>query len=599
LQVADNNIALREYERRRHERQETRARCTRLHGRIANARIGVFLIAAGLAWLTFWSQRTSGLWLGLSLAVFLILVFWHERVRQARKRAESAVAFFDKALARIRNEWAGTGEPGTRFLDESHPNAVDLDLFGRGSLFELLCTARTRQGEDTLADWLRAPASAEVVYARQKAVEELRSRLDLREDIALLASDVPRGVTFDALIGWGKLAGIPISPSARASAIVVAAASVGLLIAWGGFGVSWYFLLPVLLLEGSFALWLSKRVRVVLGPVERRAADLSLFLELLGRFEREPFESSRLCQLRAELDAAGLRPSRQIARLVRFIEWLNAQNNLIFAPLAPFLLWNTQFALAIEAWRVRSGPAIGRWLSAIGELEALCALATYAYENPVDPFPEIVTAGICFEAEALGHPLIPRDRCVTNDVRLSKEPQLWIVSGSNMSGKSTLLRTIGVNTVLALAGGPVRARRLRITSVVVGATLRVQDSLQAGRSRFFAEITRLHQLLDLAKESPPLLFLLDELLQGTNSHDRRIGAEAVVCNLLDRGAIGLLTTHDLALTQIGELLSPRAANVHFEDQLQDGQMSFDYRIHPGVVQHNNALALMRAVGIDV
>jgi len=168
-----------------------------------------------------------------------------------------------------------------------------------------------------------------------------------------------------------------------------------------------------------------------------------------------------------------------------------------------------------------------------------------------------------------------------------------------MSGKSTLLRTIGINAVLALAGAPVRARRLQLTPVVVGATLRIQDSLQAGRSRFFAEISRVHQLLDLARGSPPLLFLLDELLQGTNSHDRRIGAEAVLRTLLDRGAIGLITTHDLALTQIAELLGPRAVNVHFEDQLKDGTMVFDYRVHPGVVTHSNALALMRAVGIEV
>jgi DNA mismatch repair ATPase MutS len=207
--------------------------------------------------------------------------------------------------------------------------------------------------------------------------------------------------------------------------------------------------------------------------------------------------------------------------------------------------------------------------------------------------------GAWFEAERVGHPLLPGSTCVRNDVSLGGERQVFVISGSNMSGKSTLLRTVGVNAVLALAGGPVRAGRFRMTPLAIGATLRIQDSLQAGRSRFFAEITRVRQLVDLSRGPTPLLFLLDELFHGTNSHDRRVGAEAVVRGLLDRGAIGLITTHDLALTAIVDRLTPRAENVHFEDQFADGIMHFDYRMRPGVVQHSNALALMRAVGLDV
>jgi len=599
IQGADSGSPSREYEHRRAERRLAAARHARLHWSVANARIGVFLVVATLAFLSFWQQWISEIWVGTSAIAFVALVIWHEHIRQARSRAEGAVQFYEKALARIENRWPGTGEPGNRFLDESHPNAIDLDLFGTGSLFELLCTARTRKGEDTLADWLRSPALPDEIRARQAAVQDLRPRLDLREDLALLAADVPAGVDFDALVRWGAAPPTPFAPVARGLAVLLAVLAVSSLVAWGGFGASLYFVLPILVLEAGFAFWFSKRVKRVLEPVERRSRDLSLLSALLGRFEREPFRSERLRQLRATLDSAGLPPSKRIAQLARFIDWLTAQANLIFAPIAPFLLWNTQFAFAIEAWRVRSGQAIAGWLHAIGELEALCALATYTYENPSDPFPEILAGKPCFDAEALGHPLIDRERCVTNYVRLNGEPQLWIVSGSNMSGKSTLLRTIGVNAVLALAGGPVRALRLRITPLVVGATLRIQDSLQAGRSRFFAEITRVHQLIDLAKGSPPLLFLLDELFQGTNSHDRRIGAEVVLRNLLERGALGLITTHDLALTQIADLFGARAANVHFEDQFRDGTMTFDYRVHPGVVEHSNALALMRAVGIDI
>jgi hypothetical protein len=368
---------------------------------------------------------------------------------------------------------------------------------------------------------------------------------------------------------------------------------------WGALQVGPFPFLAAFLLGIGVMLWQSRRIRAVLEPVERRARDLAILAGVLARLERETFTAPRLRELRAALETVGLPPSQRIGQLANLIDWLNAQRNQLFLPLAFVLQWPLQFAFALEAWRLAWGPAVARWLAVVGEFEALSALACYAYENPADPFPEIVAEGPWFEGEGLGHPLMPAARCVRNDVRLGGDLRLLVVSGSNMSGKSTLLRTVGVNAVLALAGAPVRAHRLRLSPLVVGATLRIQDSLQAGRSRFYAEITRVRQLVDLAKGPLPLLFLLDEILHGTNSHDRRVGAEAVVRSLVNLGAIGLVTTHDLALTHMVEQLGPRAANVHFADHFENGTMTFDYRMRPGVVQHSNALALMRAVGLEV
>ncbi|GAC1451670.1 MAG: hypothetical protein NVSMB9_36630 [Isosphaeraceae bacterium] len=278
---------------------------------------------------------------------------------------------------------------------------------------------------------------------------------------------------------------------------------------------------------------------------------------------------------------------------------LDARRNQLFAPFAALFLWATHLAIAIDHWRARSGPLISAWIVAVGQFEAICAFAAYAYENPADPFPQVEEDETCFDGEGIGHPLIAEQTCVRNDVQLVGDLRVLLVSGSNMSGKSTLLRTVGTNTVLALAGAPVRARRLRVSVLNLGGTLRIQDSLQAGRSRFFAEITRVRKLVELSRGQRPLLFLLDEIFHGTNSHDRTVGAEAVVRGLLDRGAIGLVTTHDLALAEFAERLGPRARNVHFEDQLVNGTMHFDFLMHPGVVRHSNALALMRAVGLDV
>jgi DNA mismatch repair ATPase MutS len=272
---------------------------------------------------------------------------------------------------------------------------------------------------------------------------------------------------------------------------------------------------------------------------------------------------------------------------------------MIFAPVAAMLLLGTQLAFALERWRAASGGAVVRWLDAVGRLEAVVALAGFAFERPDDVFPEITAGAPCFSGEGLGHPLLPASVCVRNDVKLDPPLRLLLVSGSNMSGKSTLLRTVGVLAVLAQAGAPVRARRLRLSPLALGACIHVRDSLRRGTSHFYAEILRVRLLLELGDERRALLFLLDEVLQGTNSHDRRTGAEALVRQLLDRGGVGLVTTHDLALAEIVGTLGDRAANVHFEDRVEDGRMTFDYLLKPGVVRKSNALELMRHIGLDV
>jgi hypothetical protein len=574
-------------------------RLARLEWILGNARLVVFLAGAALVYFVR-AHDIAPAWLVLPAVVFLLLLAKHERVNAARARAARAVDFYQRGLARLDGRWQGQGEPGTRFLEADHPYAADLDLFGRASLFELLCQARTRDGEKTLADWLRCPAAPGEIEARHAALRDLRPRLDLREDLDVLGSNFRRVVDPEGLAAWGAAAPVLDSHMARTSAALLVGLTLATVASWTVWDGSTTALLACLLLEMLFAVCYRSRVERVVHGVDRKAGDLALFGALLARLEREEFTAPRLRQLRAALDSEGAPPSVRIARLGRLAERAAWMHNQIFAPLGALLLWTTRHAFALEAWRLASGPAIGRWLAAVGELEALLALAAYSYENPADPLAEVVPDDPTFDGEALGHPLIPDSRCIRNDVCLGHGIDVFVVSGSNMSGKSTLLRTVGINAVLALAGGPVRARRLRISPLMVGATLRIQDSLEAGRSRFYAEITRVRQLVQIADSGvPPLLFLLDEILHGTNSHDRRLGAEAVVRTLVERGAIGLITTHDLALTHIADRLASRGANVHFEDHLENGVITFDYRMRPGIVRKSNALALMRAVGLPV
>jgi hypothetical protein len=591
--------ARREYTRRLQLRRSAVAREELWERRVADARLAVFAAGLVVLCLALWFHRLDWMWTLAPLAVYVGLVIAHDRLKRSAVRARRAVEFYERGLKRLDGTWPGTGVSGARFLSEEHPYAADLDLFGAGSLFERLCTARTRAGEETLAAWLLGPAEPGTIAGRQEAVVELRPRLDLREDLELIGAEVRAGIDPDALAAWGRAPGVFASRPMAVTGSLLAVLAMLSLAAPLLVEVGLVPLFVVIVLEVAYSLWVKGRVRRVLDPVERRTHDLVLLSELLARLERESFRSPTLARLREALQTGGEPASARIARLARLLHVLETKDNQFFAPLAALLLWTSHLARAIDTWRVHTGPAIAGWLEAAGEFEALSALASYAFENLGDPFPEVVAAPAVFDGEAVGHPLIADSTCVRNDVRLGGEDRVLLVSGSNMSGKSTLLRTVGVNAVLALAGAPVRARRLRVSMLSIGATLRVQDSLQAGRSRFYAEITRVRQLVALAEGPRPLLFLLDEIFHGTNSHDRAVGAGAVVRGLLDRGAIGLVTTHDLALAALADDLAPRAANVHFEDQLVDGTMHFDYLMRPGVVRHSNALALMRAVGLDV
>jgi hypothetical protein len=587
------------YVERRSARKAEAAKFDRRHVLLGYTRLATAGAGIALAWMILDGELLSGWALLAPLALFLVLSYLHDRVIHSRDRFQRAAGYYDEGIGRLEGRWAGSGEPGEEFRDPQHPYAEDLDLFGRGSLFELLCAARTRAGRQTLARWLLEPAGTPEVLSRQEAVAELRGRIDLREDLALLSAEARSGVDSRRLANWAAAVPVLTSSAIRVTALLLSVLTVTTLGGWLLFAWSSLPLALLLAIQAILGYRFRERVSQVIAGVDGAAKDLATLSQVLGRLEGERFSSNRLAKLRSALDIGGDSPSVRTAHLNRLVELLDSRRNQIFAPVSPLILWTTQMAFAIEAWRIRSGAAVAEWLEAVGELEALSSLAGHAFEHPEDPFPELVEDGPRFQGEAVGHPLLPGESCVRNDLRLGPDRRLLVVSGSNMSGKSTLLRSVGVNVVLAMSGAPVRAGRLSLSRLVLGASIRNVDSLQDGRSRFFAEITRLGQIMTLAGDGGPLLYLLDELLSGTNSHDRKIGAEAVVQGLVRRGAVGLLTTHDLALTRIADELGQAGANVHFEDRVQDGEICFDYRLRPGVVKKGNALVLMRSVGLEI
>jgi hypothetical protein len=596
---------LEEYTNRRAARTAARARFVRLDARISYARLAAVAGTVLCGWLAIRGLLPAWL-VAVPIAAFVALAVWHDRVLRVVNRLARAMVFYDQGIARIEDRWQDTGEPGLRFLDEDHLYARDLDIFGPGSLFQLLSRARTQLGEDTLARWLKSPAALHTVRLRQSAIAELRDRLDFREALTTAGSTSSSLLTGGsqeidtlALSSWATagdaLRGIWLRVVAVALAIGIIATGV-----WWAIGGPLAPLLIVILLKMILTRPSRKSVARVVRGVEAPLRQLDILADTLALVEREDFHSPHLAEQQAAIMSHGVLPSTAIRRLKRLADMLEWRRNAIFAPISAAVSWPLHIAAAIEAWRREFGPNVLTWLTAIAEHEAFSSLAAYSYEHTADPFPVLLENGpACLEGTGLGHPLVPAERMVRNDVAFTRDVRLLIVSGSNMSGKSTLLRTVGVNVVLAMAGAPVRAEGLTLTPLAVGATLHVHDSLQAGRSRFFAEISRIRGITDLTGHPPAPLFLLDELFQGTNSHDRRIGAEALLRSLIDRGAIGLTTTHDLALTAIADQLGGRGINVHFEDHLRDGELVFDYRMRPGPVTHSNALALMRAIGLPV
>ncbi len=589
-----------EYQTRLAERQAAWARAKKLDDYFVRARGTLFVVCLVFAALIFSPLAFPAWTLVLPAVALVILIAIHGSVIERKNRLARGVAYYEAGLARLDDRWSGVGHDGIRYRDSAHPYSDDLDLFGPGSLFQLISRARTRVGEDTLARWLREPADVATVRARQEAVSELREALDLRESMALLDAKIHDDLDQNRLERWALDKPSPIPLTVRAVAIVLAVTALAMAAGW--LLLNWHLLWLLLALTGLAMVLFScrRQIHQLVQTVDAADFGLAILAQVLSLLETQSFRTALLAELRGRLQTDGLPPSRHIARLHGLIGWLNnCTRNQLFAPLALLLCLPVHLVHAIEIWRAGVGKHIPDWLEAVGQFEALLSFAGYAWEHPRDVFPELDASGPVFAARELGHPLLPADKCIRNDVALEGALQLILVSGSNMSGKSTLLRSVGVNAVLAQAGAPVCAARLQLSPLQPATAMRIHDSLQEGVSLFYASLGRLKLVLSLTQQPRRVLFLLDEILQGTNSHDRRLGAEGVIRKLLADNAAGFVTTHDLALTDIVEMFGANAVNVHFEDRIEDGRMVFDYRLRPGIVGRSNALELMRMMGLDV
>lgn len=532
-------------------------------------------------------------------ALWQIRIFLRHR-RQASDAAHRA-AFYERGIDRIDGNWSGKGNAGMDFARDHHLYQDDLDILGTGSLFELLATTRSDAGAERLAAYLLDPVTPTEARARQDAVKELQPAVSSREDIAVLGKYRFQDCSRRRLRTWLNE---PVLRAPKAIPALLALLSM-LTLSFAVVAVvqllPWVKLAPLFALslagQGaiSLAFMLQVRARIeVLRTLSSNVSVLRAGIELVARLK---FQSAKLSAIAEGLSArdAG-KAMRTLEHLLKAIEC--REDAILYG----FLLWiaaGTQLVLAIERWRARYQKKFERLLDAWAEFEALSALAGYAYEHPGDVFPDLIDERAHFEAREMGHPLLSDRTCVTNDVALDDSMRFYIVSGSNMAGKCTLLRAIGLNAVMAGAGAPVRARRARIAVMSVCASITIGDSLRDGPSKFFAEVERLRNSIAKALRGERVLFLIDEMLAGTNSQDRGIAAGWMLEALIAAGAVGALSTHDLALTEIAQREGLRGANVHMQSRSQDDPLDFDYRLRPGVASQTNGLAIVRMMGLQV
>ncbi|AEU35562.1 MutS-related protein [Granulicella mallensis] len=591
-----------EYERRRAASAGEYARETEKGARFT---LFAFVALVFCAYFLWSAIRTSGsLWLVAAAAGFCsVATVLSLRTRRSSERASRLSALYEEGMGRVNGEAPQSGFTGESFAEAGHLYERDLNVLGKDSLFGMLATTRTMVGQRALARMLLRPAEAHTVRQRQAAVQELAPQLDLRERVALLGRWAFEELPAESFEVWLDAERSNFPRWVRSVLLLLtfawATAIAAGLIAHVEISFLVRNVVALLGLQNALCLWLRPRVHLELEATKKLGSQIAVLREGLRLMRNSNFAAERLVALQRGIEDE----DRALAQLQRHLvlveqratDWFYVPSLLIGA--------GTHAALSLDRWKQRFAEPMRNWLDAWAEFEALLALATYTAEHAENVYPEVVDEGqtktALFEAEAMTHPLLLRSEAVANDVSLGNGVQFLLISGSNMAGKSTLLRTIGANAVLALAGVPVPVKRMKLSVVHLGASLALTDSLAEGKSKFLAEVERLRDVLALARANPASsLFLIDEIFSGTNSLDRRAAAKAVLRGLVATGAVGALSTHDLALAELAEKPELHGSNVHMASPDEADPLGFDYLLKPGINRTTNALAIVRLLGLD-
>lgn len=566
----------------------------------------LFVALAGLGNLVFlYITKNNNLLLPIFLAyiaIFIYLVIKYNQLKGIEKYTFSLYKINDDSLKRIKGEWKSFADTGEEFRDEDHSFSGDLDIFGKGSLFQWISTATTYMGRQSLKTYLTDPCrDKDQIYKRQEAIDELAKKLWWRQRFMAEGMSISQETyNPELLYKWiNEKNEFYLKPWVIMGTRILPIISILLIIVYFiTNNISYYYPISILGIQTLILKFQNKERSKVLNTVYKYKDNIKVYRQMLKHFENKDFTSKYLRQLKSNLiNEEKQRAYEQIDKLEKIVERITNRNNAVFIFVNIIILWDYRCMIELEKWKRKSGVLIESWLDVIGEVEALSSLAVIKRDNPDWVRPKIIDEPSCFKADDMGHPLLTK-KSISNDLKFEDQTRVLLITGSNMSGKSTLLRTAGINLVLAYAGAPVCAKTFYCSIMKIYTCMRVSDNLEKNISSFYAELLRIKDIVKATKDKEQVFFLLDEIFKGTNSQDRHEGAKILIKNLLRNDGIGLVSTHDLELGVMEEENNSKIKNYHFQEYYKDNEIYFDYKLKSGVSPTRNAMYLIRMAGID-
>ncbi len=572
--------------------------------RLSNLRLAMVLIFLSTGFVLAFQRENLFLWSGfvLSFMGFLTFVLRHEGLKQREQYVREYKELYKKQRMRKEGRWREFEERGTEFIDADHRFSYDLDLFGQNSVFQWIDDTTSRLGKEKLCQLLIHPLeNKEAVTRRQGLLEELGNK-DLWVRRFLVEGRVGRKKhrDFQEVIQWGSTRN-PVFSKPTVIFAVKALPWITLLMALAGIFTE-FTLGPVVLLLGLhgllFALGFLKRGRV-LGMVKDYQLELNQYIRQLRTFEKPRFDSEELQTLQRALKGNGEKSgTEQLKALEKLANRTLNKQNLLFVPVNILTLWDYRCLVDLEKWKRESGEALQQWIDILGDVEALVSLSNIHRDHRDWALPKVATEPSVYRGKSLAHPLISRS-AVSNDLELNPENPILLITGSNMSGKSTYLRTAGINLLFLSLGTKVCAEEMSASLMKIHTCMRISDNIEKNISSFYGEILRIKEIVEETKTGAPVFFLLDEIFKGTNSTDRHLGAKILIQQLYETGGVGLVSTHDLELTELEDNPKVGVKNYHFQETYRGGEIHFDYKLRPGASRTTNALYLMKMAGVEV
>ncbi|MTI82000.1 MAG: DNA mismatch repair protein MutS [Firmicutes bacterium] len=561
---------------------------------------GIFFLGIVAFMIIGYLQELAFLYLYLLplILIFLILIKKHYRIRNDITYLQNLITINTKGLQRLSGHWVNFSNKGERFIDSDHPYTSDLNIFGHGSLYQYLNATTFYLGEQELASLLSEESNVREIKLRQEAVKDLAARFDWRQGFEATGMNTDKkNHIIKVLLAWVDEKRIIKNTNNLYILWLVPIITAVMLILMAFGYVPSYLPLIFIMLQFFILIIIQTKTFKVLKGTENASCILDQFAETLKMIEQETLQAPLLKDIQRRLYVNGKTASQQVKSLSKITGLLSFRYYILYWVFNALTFSDLYTIIKLNKWKSKSGKYLNDWLKVIAQLEALSSLAILAHDNPNWVFPEVSDDKPYFKATSLGHPLIKKEDRVANDVHLSSTGTILVITGSNMSGKSTLLRTVGINLTLAYAGAPVCARSINCPLMNIYTSMRIQDSLEQNISAFYAELNRIKLIIEAAKNGKPLIFMIDEIFKGTNSQDRILGAKTIIKNLTEYNAIGFVTTHDLELSILEKEFPDKIKNYNFNDEIINNEITFNYKLEKGVSKTTNAIALMKMVGI--